>query len=191
MKSILILLLFTCEILFGQQKQDSCFKSVFEDKPFLALDSALLIKYNVSVIKVYEAISDDTLPYRTEKGQWKIEIKEGKIRSCSWKDKIISTYFDPCYVVYKRVKTKTKITEYIRYSGGEVKSTHFINKFGRIFLTKIEVIKGGQYEDNHFQYDKIEYRYSVDFLIEAEYSSSGRILEGYNPFLRIYYEYYK
>ena len=186
----ILLVLFSCKALIGQQKQDSCFNSIFDDKPFLSLDSALLVKYNISSIKIYEAISDDTLPFKTERGEWKIEIKEGKV-SCKWKDKRISTYYGQCYIVYKREKNKTKITEFIIYSGGEVKSTHFMNKLGRVYLTKREVMKGGQYEDNHFQYDKIEYRYSGDFLIVAEYTSTGGITEGYNPFLRIYYEYSK
>jgi hypothetical protein len=169
--------------------QENCFKSIFYNKPFLSIDTTVLVKYNVSKIKVYEAISDDTLPYKIEKGEWLLEIKEAKIISSEWKPKTVGSFM-PCYDVYRQEKIKTGIKQFIKYSNGEVRSTHFINKFGRVYLTKIRMIKGGQYEDSNFQYEKIEYRYSGDFLIEAEYSTK-RIVAGYNPFLRIYYEYYR
>lgn len=180
----------------------SCFSNLFIDRPLLKNDSLAIISNRVSKIKLYERISDDSIPTKKLIGEWNIIIENNKIKSIVW-DTLFNTLpgvqHSPtlslgCYPLIKRDYFKKKIVDIIgekHYDDriSQFKLTHFINKSGQIYLTT-KKYQGELFEDRYLAFHKIEYRYDGNFLVEMVYYDIF-FSDKSSVFSRLFFEYYK
>ena len=200
----IIIILSLSRQVFGQGRIDNtCFANIYIDRPLLKKDSLAIITNNISKIKLYESVSNDSIPKRTLIGQWSIAIDKGKIKSTKWTAFTDSSFIikNPsfillgCYPLEKRNFNKNKIIDIVgvpNYSDdhfSQFQLTHLINKYGQIYQTNNKIL-GSRFEDRYL-FEKIEYRYDGDFVIEIDYFCTWSFVENRSLYSRLYYEFEK
>lgn len=204
MKLIFKLLIIICFIYHGNAmgqylNEQNCFTNIFIDRPMLKIDSAAIISHQVSKIDLYESVSDDSIPRKILIGEWKVLIENQKIKSTVWTSLATDTLFTyiqlGCYPLIKREFHKKEIIDLVGFPKDsssqfiQYRLTHLINKFGQIYQTNNKII-GNRIEDRYL-FDRIEYRYNGDFLMEMDFYCSWMFNEKYTLYTRLFYEYEK
>lgn len=194
---IIIFLLYHGRVLGQYHDEQNCFANIFIDRPMLKIDSMAIISHQVSKIKLYESVSDDSIPRKILIGEWKVFIADQKIKSTVWtslaNDSLFTYVQLGCYPLIKRKFYKNKIVDLVGFPKDstsqfiQFRLTHFVNKFGRIYQTNNNII--GKPIEGRYLFDKIDYQYNGDFLVEVDFYSSWRFIEQYALYTRLFYEY--
>jgi hypothetical protein len=132
----------SCSSLFSQTERDNCFKNLYIEKPFLKSDSTALIKNKITKVKLYEMIVEDTIPFKTFLGEWKVTIENEKIKGIEWKGsdiKIRNSYviYGQCLSYTKRIINKRTVVDSYNEAACGFTITHSFDKFGRIYQSKV------------------------------------------------------
>lgn len=185
------------------QGSDEAPPNFYGYKPNLATDSIALIKARIRKVRIYQFISNDTLPLKYVIGEWIIHSDSTRIISSRWTKSNdpanFGLYYNPLGAKHREIlsvkSNKNTVTEVIdlngckRKSNREVSLVHYLDNKGQVYETELKNRENILCE-TFYSFSKIRYYYLNGMLLYALYYNS-EMVPGYELYTSLYFEYVK